>query len=96
MLLLMFKVPILISAFWYWRVSGNEKGAATFWGFSAFVATSVFLGFSVFLGMYGMGSFLLSWLLFWGLSYTEGTFWFYPGCFLAFVVLLGSSVFVGF
>lgn len=96
MLLLILKIPILVSAFWFWRVTGNEKGAATIWGFGAFLATSFFLGFSVFFGMYGTGSFLLSWLLFWGLAHLEGGFWFYPACFVAFIVLLGSSGFVGF
>jgi len=96
MLLLMLKVPILVSAFWFWRVTSNEKGAATIWGFGSFVATLMFLGFSAFLGMYGMGSFLLSWLIFWGLTFVEGTYWFYPACFIAFIALLGSSVLLGF
>ena len=95
-MLLLLKFPILFAAFWFWRESGNEKGAASIWAIGAFVSTVLVFGFSGPIGIYGIGAFFLGWLLFWGLSYAEGTLFFYPASFFAFLILIGSSVFFGF
>jgi hypothetical protein len=78
MILIPFKVPFLVAAFWIWAVTGNEKYAAAAWASATFIIKLAVFGFTTALPMYGILAFIVAWGVFYGLSYLKRTFWLWP------------------
>jgi hypothetical protein len=78
MILIPFKLPFLVAAFWIWMISGNEKYAAAAWASATFLTKLAMYGFTTSLPMYGILAFVVAWGVFFALSYLRRTFWFWP------------------
>jgi hypothetical protein len=91
MILIPFKLPFLVAAFWIWAVTGNEKWAAAAWASATFIIKLAVVGLTTSLPTYGILAFVIAWGVFYALSYLRRTVWLWPAGVIGVVGMIAFS-----